>query len=84
MKADKNKDGRMNFKETRKLLKMMNLDMNEQHAMLLFKVTIQLFFFKAKLTYCYHRVCFGSLLNHFVIFVVTGSRQISDGHPGGN
>ncbi|XP_063069568.1 1-phosphatidylinositol 4,5-bisphosphate phosphodiesterase delta-4 [Engraulis encrasicolus] len=37
VKADKNKDGRMNFKETRKLLKMMNLDMNEQHAMLLFK-----------------------------------------------
>lgn len=28
----------MNFKEIRKLLKMMNLDMNEQHAMLLFKV----------------------------------------------
>ncbi|XP_062390525.1 1-phosphatidylinositol 4,5-bisphosphate phosphodiesterase delta-4 [Sardina pilchardus] len=37
VKADKNKDGRMNFKEIRKLLKMMNLDMNEQHAMLLFK-----------------------------------------------
>lgn len=36
-KADKNKDGRMNFKEVRKLLKMMNIDMNEEHAMLLFK-----------------------------------------------
>ncbi|XP_012691855.2 1-phosphatidylinositol 4,5-bisphosphate phosphodiesterase delta-4 [Clupea harengus] len=37
VKADKNKDGRMNFKEVRKLLKMMSMDINEQHAMLLFK-----------------------------------------------
>ncbi|KAL2081528.1 hypothetical protein ACEWY4_023381 [Coilia grayii] len=37
VKADKNKDGRMNFKEVRQLLKMMNIDMNEQHALLLFK-----------------------------------------------
>uniref|UniRef100_A0AAY4C080 Phosphoinositide phospholipase C n=1 Tax=Denticeps clupeoides TaxID=299321 RepID=A0AAY4C080_9TELE len=35
-KGDKNKDGRMNFKEVRKLLKMMNMDMNEEHALLLF------------------------------------------------
>ncbi|CAL8240638.1 unnamed protein product [Merluccius merluccius] len=35
-KADKNKDGRMNFKEVRKLLKMMNVDMNEDHAFYLF------------------------------------------------
>ena len=38
---DKNKDGRMNFKEVRKLLKMMSMDINEQHAMLLFKVRIK-------------------------------------------
>ncbi|XP_046887364.1 1-phosphatidylinositol 4,5-bisphosphate phosphodiesterase delta-4 isoform X2 [Hypomesus transpacificus] len=35
-KADKNHDGRMNFKEVRDLLKMMNVDMNEQHAHRLF------------------------------------------------
>ncbi|XP_062258933.1 1-phosphatidylinositol 4,5-bisphosphate phosphodiesterase delta-4-like [Platichthys flesus] len=35
-KADKNKDGKMNFKEVRKLLKMMNVDMNEEHALHLF------------------------------------------------
>ncbi|XP_033833374.1 1-phosphatidylinositol 4,5-bisphosphate phosphodiesterase delta-4 [Periophthalmus magnuspinnatus] len=35
-KADKNRDGRMNFKEVRDLLKMMNVDMNEHHAHRLF------------------------------------------------
>ncbi|KAM9850436.1 1-phosphatidylinositol 4,5-bisphosphate phosphodiesterase delta-4-like [Aulostomus maculatus] len=35
-KADKNKDGKMNFKEVRKLLKMMNVDMSEEHALHLF------------------------------------------------
>ncbi|CAL8290941.1 unnamed protein product [Lota lota] len=35
-KADKNKDGRMNFKETQDLLKMMNVDMNEHHTHSLF------------------------------------------------
>lgn len=37
-KADKNKDGKMNFKEVKKLLKMMNVEMNEEHAYHLFKV----------------------------------------------
>uniref|UniRef100_A0A1A8RCL1 Phosphoinositide phospholipase C n=1 Tax=Nothobranchius rachovii TaxID=451742 RepID=A0A1A8RCL1_9TELE len=36
VKADKNKDGKMNFKEVKKLLKMMNVDMNEDHALRLF------------------------------------------------
>ncbi|NXL98873.1 PLCD4 phosphodiesterase, partial [Tyrannus savana] len=36
-KADKNKDGRMNFKEVQQLLKMMNVDMNEDHALRLFQ-----------------------------------------------
>uniref|UniRef100_A0A8C4IXJ8 Phosphoinositide phospholipase C n=1 Tax=Dicentrarchus labrax TaxID=13489 RepID=A0A8C4IXJ8_DICLA len=31
-KADKNNDGRMNFKEVQDLLKMMNVDMNEHHS----------------------------------------------------
>ncbi|XP_056321647.1 1-phosphatidylinositol 4,5-bisphosphate phosphodiesterase delta-4 [Danio aesculapii] len=35
-KADRNKDGRINFKEAKKLLKMMNIDMNEEHACCLF------------------------------------------------
>ncbi|XP_047432267.1 1-phosphatidylinositol 4,5-bisphosphate phosphodiesterase delta-4 [Mugil cephalus] len=35
-KADKDNDGRMNFKEVRDLLKMMNVDMNEHHAHRLF------------------------------------------------
>ncbi|KAI4882629.1 hypothetical protein NFI96_004744 [Prochilodus magdalenae] len=35
-KADKNGDGRMNFKEVRDLLKMMNVDMNDHHALRLF------------------------------------------------
>ncbi|KAM3607652.1 uncharacterized protein V6R79_011356 [Siganus canaliculatus] len=35
-KADKNNDGKMNFKEVRKLLKMMNVEMNEEHALHLF------------------------------------------------
>uniref|UniRef100_G3NDC5 Phosphoinositide phospholipase C n=1 Tax=Gasterosteus aculeatus aculeatus TaxID=481459 RepID=G3NDC5_GASAC len=35
-KADKNKDGKMNFKEVRTLLKMMNVEMNEEHALRLF------------------------------------------------
>lgn len=39
-KADKNKDGRMNFKEVQHLLKMMNVDMNEDHALRLFQVSI--------------------------------------------
>ncbi|KAK7880567.1 hypothetical protein WMY93_032792 [Mugilogobius chulae] len=37
-KADKNNDGRMNFKEVRDLLKMMNVDMNEHHAHRLFTI----------------------------------------------
>lgn len=37
-KADKNKDGKMNFKEVKKLLKMMNVEMNEDHALHLFTV----------------------------------------------
>lgn len=37
-KADKNNDGRMNFKEVRDLLKMMNVDMSEHHAHRLFTV----------------------------------------------
>ncbi|NWH64721.1 PLCD4 phosphodiesterase, partial [Geococcyx californianus] len=36
-KGDKNKDGRMNFKEVQRLLKMMNVDMNEDHALQLFQ-----------------------------------------------
>uniref|UniRef100_A0A8C6LII7 Phosphoinositide phospholipase C n=1 Tax=Nothobranchius furzeri TaxID=105023 RepID=A0A8C6LII7_NOTFU len=35
-KADKNNDGRMNFKEVQDLLRMMNVDMNEHHALRLF------------------------------------------------
>uniref|UniRef100_A0A671SCD3 Phosphoinositide phospholipase C n=1 Tax=Sinocyclocheilus anshuiensis TaxID=1608454 RepID=A0A671SCD3_9TELE len=35
-RADKNRDGQMNFKEVRNLLKMMNVDMNEHHALRLF------------------------------------------------
>ncbi|XP_051567045.1 1-phosphatidylinositol 4,5-bisphosphate phosphodiesterase delta-4 isoform X2 [Myxocyprinus asiaticus] len=37
LKADKNKDGRINFKEAKTLLKMMNVDMNDEHASCLFK-----------------------------------------------
>uniref|UniRef100_A0A4W3HJI4 Phosphoinositide phospholipase C n=1 Tax=Callorhinchus milii TaxID=7868 RepID=A0A4W3HJI4_CALMI len=37
-KADKDKDGRMNFKEVRDLLKMMNVNMNELHALSLFEM----------------------------------------------
>ncbi|XP_069083377.1 1-phosphatidylinositol 4,5-bisphosphate phosphodiesterase delta-4 [Pleurodeles waltl] len=37
-KADMNKDGRINFREVRHLLKMMNVDMNEQHAYRLFQM----------------------------------------------
>ncbi|KAH1184504.1 hypothetical protein KIL84_012445 [Mauremys mutica] len=37
-KADKNKDGRMSFKEVRQLLRMMNMDMNEDHAVRLFQM----------------------------------------------
>ncbi|XP_039350802.1 1-phosphatidylinositol 4,5-bisphosphate phosphodiesterase delta-4 isoform X2 [Mauremys reevesii] len=37
-KADKNKDGRMSFKEVRQLLRMMNMDMNEDHALRLFQM----------------------------------------------
>ncbi|XP_057707966.1 1-phosphatidylinositol 4,5-bisphosphate phosphodiesterase delta-4 isoform X2 [Corythoichthys intestinalis] len=40
-KADKNKDGKMNFKEVRKLLKMMNVEMNEEHAFYLFTMADQ-------------------------------------------
>lgn len=39
-KADKNKDGRMNFKEVQDLLKMMNVDMSEHHAHRLFTVRL--------------------------------------------
>ncbi|XP_059198678.1 1-phosphatidylinositol 4,5-bisphosphate phosphodiesterase delta-4 [Centropristis striata] len=37
-KADINKDEKMNFKEVRKLLKMMNVEMNEERASDLFKM----------------------------------------------
>ncbi|KAM9123708.1 LOW QUALITY PROTEIN: 1-phosphatidylinositol 4,5-bisphosphate phosphodiesterase delta-4 [Pangshura tecta] len=37
-KADKNKDGRMSFKEVQQLLRMMNMDMNEDHALRLFQM----------------------------------------------
>ncbi|XP_077304009.1 1-phosphatidylinositol 4,5-bisphosphate phosphodiesterase delta-4 [Lithobates pipiens] len=37
-KADKNNDGRMNFKEVQDLLKMMNVDMSEHHAYRLFQM----------------------------------------------
>ncbi|XP_054643377.1 1-phosphatidylinositol 4,5-bisphosphate phosphodiesterase delta-4-like [Dunckerocampus dactyliophorus] len=40
-KADKNKDGKMNFKEVRTLLKMMNVDMNDEHAFHLFTMADQ-------------------------------------------
>ncbi|XP_069472948.1 1-phosphatidylinositol 4,5-bisphosphate phosphodiesterase delta-4 [Ambystoma mexicanum] len=39
VKGDKNKDGRMNFKEARNLLKMMNVYMNEKHAYRLFQTS---------------------------------------------
>lgn len=39
-KADKNKDGKMNFKEVKKLLKMMNVEMNEDDALHLFTVRL--------------------------------------------
>lgn len=45
-KADKNKDGKMTFKEVRTLLKMMNVDMNEEHALHLFTVSHYCFFWK--------------------------------------
>ncbi|XP_062972827.1 1-phosphatidylinositol 4,5-bisphosphate phosphodiesterase delta-4 [Elgaria multicarinata webbii] len=37
-KADKDRDGRMNFKEVQHLLRMMNVDMNEDHALRLFQM----------------------------------------------
>ncbi|XP_069792111.1 1-phosphatidylinositol 4,5-bisphosphate phosphodiesterase delta-4 [Narcine bancroftii] len=37
-KADKDKDGRMNFKEVRDLLKMMNVNMNEDRSLRLFQM----------------------------------------------
>ncbi|XP_054827654.1 1-phosphatidylinositol 4,5-bisphosphate phosphodiesterase delta-4 [Eublepharis macularius] len=37
-KADKDKDGRMNFKEVQHLLRMMNVEMNEGHAFRLFQM----------------------------------------------
>jgi len=40
-KADKNRDGRMNFKETQDLLRMMNVEMNEHHAHRLFTVSVK-------------------------------------------
>ncbi|KAG7330963.1 hypothetical protein KOW79_004932 [Hemibagrus wyckioides] len=39
MRADKNKDGRISFKEVQKLLKLMNIDMNELHAHALFMMS---------------------------------------------
>lgn len=58
-KADKNNDGRMNFKEVQDLLKMMNVDMNEQHAHRLF--TVRSLYWNKK----YRHSC-DSLLNMFV------------------
>uniref|UniRef100_A0A8C8SHP4 Phosphoinositide phospholipase C n=1 Tax=Pelusios castaneus TaxID=367368 RepID=A0A8C8SHP4_9SAUR len=40
-KGDKNRDGRMSFQEVRQLLKMLNVDMNEEHAFRLFQVADQ-------------------------------------------
>lgn len=41
-KADKNKDGQMTFKEAKTLLKMMNVEMNEDHALHLFTMADEL------------------------------------------
>ncbi|XP_072292274.1 1-phosphatidylinositol 4,5-bisphosphate phosphodiesterase delta-4-like, partial [Eucyclogobius newberryi] len=41
-KADKNKDGQMTFKEAKTLLKMMNVEMNEDHALHLFTMADKL------------------------------------------
>ncbi|XP_072541725.1 1-phosphatidylinositol 4,5-bisphosphate phosphodiesterase delta-4 [Salminus brasiliensis] len=38
LKADKNNDGRISYKEVRRLLKLLNMDMNEDHASSLFKM----------------------------------------------
>lgn len=38
-KADKNRDGQMTFKEAKTLLKMMNVEMNEEHALHLFTMS---------------------------------------------
>uniref|UniRef100_A0A670YHH2 Phosphoinositide phospholipase C n=1 Tax=Pseudonaja textilis TaxID=8673 RepID=A0A670YHH2_PSETE len=38
LKADKDNDGRMNFREVQHLLRMMNVDMNEDHAFQLFQM----------------------------------------------
>ncbi|KAK7877933.1 hypothetical protein WMY93_031409 [Mugilogobius chulae] len=41
-KADKNKDGQMTFKEAKTLLKMMNVEMNEDHTLHLFTMADKL------------------------------------------
>uniref|UniRef100_A0A8C6TGP2 Phosphoinositide phospholipase C n=1 Tax=Neogobius melanostomus TaxID=47308 RepID=A0A8C6TGP2_9GOBI len=41
-KADKNKDGQMTFKEAKTLLKMMNVEMNEENALHLFTMADKL------------------------------------------
>ncbi|KAJ0070554.1 hypothetical protein NL108_015871, partial [Boleophthalmus pectinirostris] len=41
-KADKNRDGQMTFKEAKTLLKMMNVEMNEEHALHLFTMSDKL------------------------------------------
>lgn len=41
-KADKNRDGQMTFKEAKTLLKMMNVEMNEEHALHLFTMADKL------------------------------------------
>lgn len=41
-KADKNRDGQVTFKEAKKLLKMMNVEMNEEHALHLFTMADKL------------------------------------------
>ena len=39
-RADENRDGKMSYDEVKRLLQMINIDLNEQYARSLFKVSV--------------------------------------------
>lgn len=41
-RADQNQDGKMSYEEVKRLLQMINIDLSEQYARSLFKVSIGL------------------------------------------
>lgn len=53
--ADENQDGKMTYDEVKRLLQMINIDLNEQHTRCLFKVGDMICVFSVWSQQCQHK-----------------------------